>query len=207
MFTGIIEAIGRVITIEKTNLDARMQIEAGKLDLDEIRIGDSLSVNGVCLTVTGSSDSSFSVDVSKETLACTTLGDLAPGSLLNLERALSLASRLGGHLVTGHVDGVGTIVSRQEEGQSLRLTMQAPEALARYISKKGTICVDGVSLTVNAVEGAQFDVQLIPHTLKETIAASYRIGARINIEVDLIARYIHRLLETSNYIQPSDPTD
>jgi riboflavin synthase len=203
MFTGIIEAIGKVIAIDQADLDIRMRIEAGRLDLSEIRIGDSISVNGVCLTVVRSSDTSFSVDISRETLACTTLGDLAPGSALNLERALTLASHLGGHLVTGHVDGVGTIVSRQEQGQSLQLTMQAPEALARYISRKGAICIDGVSLTINAVEGARFDVQLIPHTLKETIAASYQPGDRVNIEVDLLARYIERLLETSSYIQPS----
>lgn len=203
MFTGIIEAVGKVVAIDKTNLDARMQIASGKLDLSSFKLGDSLSVNGACLTVVGFSNTGFLVDMSRETLACTTLGDLVPGSLVNLERALSLASRLGGHLVTGHVDGVGTIVNRREEGQSLRFTVQAPEALTKYISRKGAICIDGVSLTVNAVEGAQFEVQLIPHTLQETIAVNYRPGERVNIEVDLIARYIHRLLETSSYIPVS----
>ena len=132
--------------------------------------------------------------VSRETLRCTTLGDLIPGAALNLERALTLASRLGGHLVSGHVDGVGTLVNRAPEGQSIRYTLEAPENLAKYISQKGAICIDGVSLTVNAVRGAEFEVQLIPHTLQKTIAANYQPGIHVNIEVDLIARYLERLL-------------
>lgn len=201
MFTGIIEAVGSIVAIEAGTLDTRLQIGAGTLDLSALKIGESLSINGVCLTIVGFADKGFCVDVSRETLRCTTLGDLIPGAALNLERALTLASRLGGHLVSGHVDGVGTVVNRVPEGQSIRYTLGALDHLAKYISQKGAICIDGVSLTVNAVRGAEFEVQLIPHTLQKTIAASYRPGTHVNIEVDLIARYIHRLLETSNRVQ------
>jgi riboflavin synthase len=201
MFTGIIEAVGSIVAIKAGTLDTRLQIGAGTLDLSALKIGESLSINGVCLTIVGFADKGFYVDVSRETLRCTTLGDLMPGAALNLERALTLASRLSGHLVSGHVDGVGILVNRVPEGQSIRYTLEAPENLAKYISQKGAICIDGVSLTVNAVRGAEFEVQLIPHTLQKTIAANYRPGTHVNIEVDLIARYIHRLLETSNYIQ------
>ncbi|HEX2245105.1 MAG TPA: riboflavin synthase [Gammaproteobacteria bacterium] len=201
MFTGIIEAVGSIVAIEAGTLDTRLQIGAGTLYLSALKIGESLSINGVCLTIVGLADEGFCVDVSRETLRCTTLGDLIPGAALNLERALTLASRLGGHLVSGHVDGVGTLVNRAPEGQSIRYTLEAPDHLAKYISQKGAICIDGVSLTVNAVRGAEFEVQLIPHTLQKTIAASYRPGTHVNIEVDLIARYIHRLLETSNRVQ------
>jgi riboflavin synthase len=201
MFTGIIEAVGSIVAIKAGTLDTRLQIGAGTLDLSALKIGESLSINGVCLTIVGFADKGFCVDVSRETLRCTTLGDLIPGAALNLERALTLASRLGGHLVSGHVDGVGTLVNRAPEGQSIRYTLEAPDHLAKYISQKGAICIDGVSLTVNAVRGAEFEVQFIPHTLQKTIAASYRPGTHVNIEVDLIARYIHRLLETSNRVQ------
>ena len=201
MFTGIIEAVGSIVAIEAGTLDRRLQIATGTLDLSEITLGDSVSVNGACLTIVGFADKGFWVDVSRETLRCTTLGDLIPGAALNLERALTLASRLGGHLVSGHVDGVGILVNRVPEGQSIRYTLEAPDHLVKYISQKGAICIDGVSLTVNAVRGAEFEVQLIPHTLQKTIAANYRPGTHVNIEVDLIARYIHRLLETSNIVQ------
>jgi riboflavin synthase len=194
MFTGIIEAVGSIVTIEAGTLDRRLQIATGTLDLSEITLGDSVSVNGACLTIVGFADKGFWVDVSRETLRCTTLGDLMPGAALNLERALTLASRLGGHLVSGHVDGVGTLVNRAPEGQSIHYTLEAPENLAKYISQKGAICIDGVSLTVNAVRGAEFEVQLIPHTLQKTIAANYRPGTHVNLEVDLIARYLERLL-------------
>jgi riboflavin synthase len=201
MFTGIIEAVGSIVAIKAGTLDTRLQIGAGTLDLSALKIGESLSINGVCLTIVGFADKGLCVDVSRETLRCTTLGDLIPGAALNLERALTLASHLGGHLVSGHVDGVGILVNRVPEGQSIRYTLEAPENLAKYISQKGAICIDGVSLTVNAVRGAEFEVQLIPHTLQKTIAANYRPGTHVNIEVDLIARYIHRLLETPNRVQ------
>jgi riboflavin synthase len=194
MFTGIIEAVGSIVAIEAGTLDTRLQIGAGTLDLSEITLGDSVSVNGACLTIVGFADKGFCVDISRETLRCTTLGNLMPGAALNLERALTLASHLGGHLVSGHVDGVGILVNRVPEGQSIRYTLEAPENLAKYISQKGAICIDGVSLTVNAVRGAEFEVQLIPHTLQKTIAANYRPGTHVNIEVDLIARYLERLL-------------
>lgn len=195
MFTGIIEALGVIAERVPQGENVRLRIAAGTLPLADVRIGDSIAVNGVCLTVTALADREFAVDVSPETLACTTLGTLAADAGVNLEKALRLGDRLSGHLVSGHVDGIGTLTQCHQQGEDLRLEIAVPEALARYVSRKGSVCVDGVSLTVNAVEGTRFSVQIIPHTCGHTLFGRYAVGDRVNIEVDLIARYLERLLE------------
>jgi len=194
MFTGIIEAIGRVENLSLRGGDVRLRIQTGKLDLSDVVLGDSIAVNGVCLTAVELPGNGFVADVSHETLSLTTLGDLKVGHQVNLEKALTPTTRLGGHLVSGHVDGVGEVLERREDARSVRFRIRAPGELARYIARKGSITVDGTSLTVNAVEGAQFELNIVPHTLQETIIASYRQGSRVNLEVDLIARYLERLL-------------
>ncbi len=194
MFTGIIQAVGTVRSLRNQGEDLRLTIDTGKLSLQEVALGESIAVNGVCLTVVAIQGDQFQADVSQETLSCTTLGKLHPGSQVNLERALTLATPLGGHLVSGHVDGLGTILSRTQAGRSQRFRVQAPEALARYIAPKGSICVDGVSLTVNEVSGSVFSLNLVPHTLQETLFETYQPGDWVNLEVDLIARYLERLL-------------
>jgi riboflavin synthase len=194
MFTGIIEAVGRVEAIEPKGVDSRLQIATGGLDLSDVAIGDSIAVSGICLTVVQRSDRGFWADVSGETLSKTVLGQLARGAKVNLEKALTPTTRLGGHLVSGHVDGVGQLVERFDEGRSVRFRFRAPEDITRYIAPKGSICIDGVSLTVNEVDGAVFGVNIVPHTLEETTIDSYRAGTRVNLEVDIIARYLERLL-------------
>lgn len=194
MFTGIIQAVGTLAAIEPRGGDVRLRIETRKLDLGDVVLGDSIAVNGVCLTAVALGDDGFSADVSAETLRRTTLGGWRPGAPVNLEKALTLASRLGGHLVSGHVDGVGRLVERDEEARSVRFRIEAPAGLARYIAEKGSICVDGVSLTVNAVAGAVFDLNIVPHTLKETTLSGLSAGQAVNLEVDLIARYLERLV-------------
>ena len=194
MFTGIIEAVGEIRRIEKRGADARMQIGTGKLDLTDVAIGDSIATNGVCLTAVELAGDSYWADVSGETLSRTSIGDLAVGSEVNLEKALTPSTRLGGHLVSGHVDGVGEVVDRYDDGRSVRFRIQAPDELAHYIATKGSICVDGVSLTVNDVDGAVFDLNIVPHTMAETTIRDYRKGTRVNLEVDIIARYLERLL-------------
>jgi riboflavin synthase len=194
MFTGIIQAVGSVAALEPRGGDLRISIHAGKLPMDDVELGDSIAVSGVCLTVIDKHGGGFQADVSGETLRLTTLGQLAVNDALNLEKALTLATRLGGHLVSGHVDGLGTVTARGEDSRSLRFTIQAPDALARYIAVKGSICVDGVSLTVNAVQGAAFELNIVPHTLSETTLCDYRQGRQVNLEVDLVARYLERLL-------------
>jgi riboflavin synthase len=194
MFTGIIQSIGRIERLEPRGGDVRLSIDAGKLDLARAALGDSIAVNGVCLTAVELTGRGFAADVSRETLSLTTLGTLTPGSPVNLEPALTLATPLGGHLVSGHVDGVGQIIEQREDARSWRLRIQAPAELARYIAPKGSICVDGTSLTVNQVDGAVFELNIVPHTLAETIIGGYRSGTRVNLEVDLIARYLERLL-------------
>ena len=194
MFTGIIQAVGKIAAIEQKGGDARLHVDPGGLDMSNVNAGDSIAVSGVCLTAVEHSASGFTADVSGETLARTTLGQLRPGDAVNLEKALTLNTPLGGHLVSGHVDGVGTVISREAEARSVRFRFQAPEALARYIAEKGSICVDGVSLTVNAVNGAQFDVNIVPHTLAQTTLDSFRPGSKVNLEVDLLARYLERLM-------------
>lgn len=194
MFTGIIQSIGRIERLEPRGGDVRLSIAAGKLDLARAALGDSFAVNGVCLTAVELTGRGFAADVSRETLSLTTLGTLTPGSPVNLEPALTLATPLGGHLVSGHVDGVGQIVEQRDDARSWWLRIQAPAELARYIAPKGSICVDGTSLTVNQVDGASFELNIVPHTLIETIIGGYRSGTRVNLEVDLIARYLERLL-------------
>jgi riboflavin synthase len=193
MFTGIVQAVGRVRSLAAKGGDVQLTIEASSLGLQHVSIGDSICVNGCCLTVTELSEDSFTVDVSRETLNVTTLGGWAANQRVNLEKALCAGQPLGGHYVTGHVDGVGKVVGIQSDARSHRVEFEAPLALAGYIARKGSICIDGVSLTVNDVEGARFAVNLIPHTLHVTILDNYREGSVVNLEVDIIARYLERL--------------
>lgn len=194
MFTGIIAAVGTLRQRERHNDEWRLTFGVGGLDLSDVTLGDSIAVSGACLTAVALTPDSFSADVSQETLSLTTLGDLNPGDAVNLEKALTLASRLGGHLVTGHVDGMGELLSVAPDGGSLRMTFRAPEALARYIAAKGSVCIDGTSLTVNRVDGVRFDINVIPHTQENTVIRDYVPGRRVNLEVDLIARYLERLM-------------
>lgn len=196
MFTGIIEALGQVRQLQPQGGDFRMTLASGGLDLGDVKLGDSIAVSGVCLTVVELHKDGFAVDISRETLDKTLLGSLKTGSAVNLEKALRLADRLGGHLVAGHVDGVGQIHSVQKSGRSQVFAVTAPRELLRYIAAKGSICVDGISLTVNAVEGEQFMLNLIPHTLTNTTASAWRAGQAVNLEVDLIARYLERWVAT-----------
>lgn len=202
MFTGIITAVGTVVALQPGPGGARLHIATGVLDLSDVRLGDSIAVSGVCLTATALPGDGFWADVSRETLDCTTLGDCRPGATVNLEKALTLTSRLGGHLVSGHVDGIGLVTEWRPDGDSWRLRIQAPEPLARYIAAKGSICVDGVSLTVNQVVGAAFALNIIPHTLQATTLYGYHTGRRVNLEVDLIARYLERLVLGDRAAQP-----
>lgn len=194
MFTGIIESVGTVVSLEDRGGDRRLGIRSGKLDLTDVRLGDSIAVNGVCLTAVALPGDGFAADVSRETLSASSLGRLQAGDPVNLEKALTPTTRLGGHLVSGHVDGLGEVTTVAPEARSWRYDIRVPDALARYIAPKGSVSVDGVSLTVNAVSGAVFSVNIVPHTQQETIIRHYRVGTRVNIEVDLIARYLERLL-------------
>ncbi len=195
MFTGIIQAVGEVAAMQPSGGDLRLRISSGKLDLSDVALGDSICTNGVCLTVIELPGDGYWADVSVETLNFTTLGNLKPGSRVNLEKALTPASRLGGHIVSGHVDGVGEVVSLHEDARSIRFVLRAPDDLARYIAHKGSITVDGTSLTVNAVNGAEFDLNIIPQTMAETVFGEYQPGSPVNLEVDVIARYLERLMQ------------
>ena len=197
MFTGIVQALGSVRSVTPTVSGRQLEFELGDLSSRTFRVGDSIAVNGACLTAVAFSAGTFAADVSAETARVTTLGALGPGSPVNLEPALTLAEPLGGHLVTGHVDGVGEVAERREEGGMAILRFALPDALARYAARKGSICIDGVSLTVNDMAGGTALVTLIPHTLAKTIMQHYRIGTRVNVEVDLVARYVERLLGNS----------
>ena len=194
MFTGIIEATGSVANLTRVREEWRLVIAAGGLSLADVKLGDSIAVNGCCLTVVEFDERQFAADVSNETMNCTSLGQLKTGSRVNLEKAMQATSRFGGHIVSGHVDGVGSLISSAPDGQSIRLVYEAPKELARYIAGKGSICIDGTSLTVNAVNGAQFTVNVIPHTQVETIIGDYVVGQKVNLEVDLVARYLERLM-------------
>lgn len=194
MFTGIIAALGKVAGFKPGKAEWSLRIDSGDLDLGDVGLGDSISVNGVCLTVVGLEHRGFAADVSNETLQLTTLQQLKVGMGVNLEKALSLNSRLGGHMVSGHVDGIGELMELRADGGSLRMTFRAPAGLARYIAQKGSICIDGTSLTVNSVNGADFSVNIIPHTQARTVMHTYQPGHRVNLEVDLISRYLERLL-------------
>ncbi|MAA84630.1 MAG: riboflavin synthase [Halieaceae bacterium] len=195
MFTGIIQAVGRIAQIESGEQDIRLRIETGKLPLAEVSLGDSIASSGVCLTVTELPGDGFWADVSPETLSLTTLGTKGVGDAVNLETSLTLNTPLGGHLVSGHVDGVGRIESVTEDARFWRVRVAAPEKLARYIAMKGSICVDGTSLTVNQVEGASFELTIIPQTWEETVFSEYQAGSPVNLEVDVIARYLERLMQ------------
>ena len=194
MFTGIIQAVGRVARVEPRGGDVRLHVETGALDLADVAFGDSIAVSGVCLTAVTLDAHGFAADVSNETLSLTMLGALKPGAVVNLEKALRLADRLGGHLVSGHVDGLGKVVAIAPDARSQRWQFEVPAALARYIAAKGSVCIDGVSLTVNEVTGNRFGVNLIPHTVEHTAFHARRAGDAVNIEVDLIARYVERLI-------------
>lgn len=194
MFTGIIQAVGKIEALTPQGGDLRLSIGTGELPMGDVKVGDSICVSGCCLTVIAKREQAFDADVSRETLSLTTLDGLKSGSLVNLEKSLTLATPLGGHLVSGHVDGLGTVKSRREEARSIRFDIQVPANIKKYIAHKGSVCVDGVSLTVNAIQDDVFDVNIIPHTLAHTTFGSYQPGSQVNIEVDVVARYIERML-------------
>ena len=196
MFTGLVEGVGTLVARETRGGDARLTIDVGTLPFERVEMGESISVNGVCLTVVGFDTAHFEADASNETLALTTLGALPLGRALNLERAMRPDDRLGGHLVSGHVDGIGQVLQVSDDARAQRWTIAAPKLLLRYIAQKGSICVDGVSLTVNAVDDAAFEVALVPHTIAHTSFARTNVGDAVNLEVDLVARYVERLLTT-----------
>ena len=193
MFTGIVQSVGLIRAIEPKAGDVAIDVQTPSMSLESVTAGDSIAVNGVCLTVTSMDAGSFRADVSRETLAMTTLGRWEPGTRVNLEKALLAGQPLGGHYVTGHVDGVGRVVGRRDDARSVRVEFEVPAPLAKYVARKGSVCVDGVSLTVNGVLGSRFDVNLVPHTLEATILGDYQPGTAVNIEVDIIARYLERL--------------
>ena len=195
MFTGIIQAVGHIAAIESGEQDIRLCIESGKLPLEGISLGDSIATSGVCLTVTELTGEGYWADVSPESLSLTTLGTKAIGDSVNLETSLTLSTPLGGHLVSGHVDGVGHVDDIIEDARFWRVRIAAPETLARYVAMKGSICVDGTSLTVNQVEGCHFELTIIPQTWEETVFSEYRVGSPVNLEVDVIARYLERLMQ------------
>jgi riboflavin synthase len=199
MFTGLVEGVGTLAARETRGGDARLTIDVGTLVFERVQLGESISVNGVCLTVVAFDTVHFEADASNETLALTTLGALPLGHALNLERAMRPDDRLGGHLVSGHVDGVGQVLRVSDDARAQRWTFTAPKPLLRYIAQKGSICVDGVSLTVNAVDDAGFEVALVPHTIAHTAFAGTMVGDAVNLEVDLVARYVERLLTTRDH--------
>lgn len=194
MFTGIIKAKGRISGIEHRGGDKRLTIESADIPWTEFEIGESISVNGVCLTAVALNENGFVTDVSVETLGVTALGNLASGDPVNIEPSVSLGERLGGHLVSGHVDCIGTLESREGDARSVRLKIRIPDEYSRFVAKKGSICVDGVSLTVNEVSAGCFEVNIIPHTAEVTIMGDYATGTRVNIEVDVVARYLEQLI-------------
>lgn len=195
MFTGLIRAVGALAECDARGGDVRLRIGRAADIIAGLAPGASIAVNGACLTATTYTADGFWADVSRETLDCTTLGDLKPGAAVNLEPALRPIDPLGGHLVSGHVDGIGRLVDQRPDGRSFRLRFEAPAALARYIAAKGSICIDGISLTVNTVSGSLFEVNVIPHTRERTTLGQYQPGQRVNLEVDLLARYLERLMQ------------
>lgn len=199
MFTGIIEAMGTVDLLEPRGGDLRVQINTDQLDFSDVQVGDSIATNGVCLTVVelpkeGDSILGYCADVSVESLSLTTINQWQLGQNVNLEKALTPQTRLGGHLVSGHVDGIGEVISRHSDARAVRFVVKVPTTLAKYIAHKGSITVDGISLTVNGVNGCEFELAIVPWTLDKTIMSSYQEGSHVNLEVDLIARYLERLL-------------
>jgi riboflavin synthase len=200
MFTGIIEATGKISVIESRQGDSRFQISSPDLDMSDVSLGDSIAVNGVCLTVIQFNNTSFAADVSSETIEKSGFQNYEIGDMVNLEKALLANSRLGGHLVSGHVDGIGEITARYQDARSWRFEVKAPKSIIHYIAKKGSITIDGISLTVNNISGEEFDVNIVPHTIASTNMGQFKVGTKVNLEVDLIARYLERLLnkETTN---------
>ena len=194
MFTGIVEDVGVVRGVWKKDKDALIKIGVGEIDSEEISLGESVAVNGVCLTVISVGDGEFSVEASHETLSRTNLSNLLPQAPVNLERSVRVGDRMGGHIVTGHVDGIGTVESIVPVGESLVFSFSLPDALARYLVEKGSVAVDGVSLTVNSAEGSEFSVNIIPHTLEKTIFSELRKGSQVNIECDIIAKHVEKML-------------
>ena len=194
MFTGIIQATGNISKIDSNGPDSRIVFKAGRMKLDDVKIGDSISVNGVCLSITEKTKDSFSSDLSSETLSLTTFIEMRANSKVNLEKAMNFSSRVNGHLIAGHVDGVGVIKEMKNDGRSILILIEFPEELEKYISKKGSIAVDGVSLTINGTKENTFSINIIPHTLSGSIISEYNIGTKVNIEVDLIARYLEKLV-------------
>jgi riboflavin synthase len=194
MFTGIILAIGKIAAVEHKAGDCRLKIDTGKLSLVDVALGDSIAVNGVCLTAVELDDHYFCADVSNETLSRTILSNATTGTAVNLELALTPATRMGGHIVSGHVDGIGQVIEKKADGRSIRFTFKAPDNLAKYIAEKGSICINGISLTVNEVNGAKFSVNIVPYTLKDTTLGEATVGTKVNLEVDLLARYMERLM-------------
>ena len=194
MFTGRIEATGKLESFQQVKKDWKLVVDSGKLNLADVEIGDSIAVNGCCLTVTELNQSGFSADVSLETIQCTTFSELGVGSRVNLEKAMRADSRFGGHIVSGHVDGIGKVVNLAPDGNSIKITLSAPATIAKYIAAKGSVCVDGTSLTVNEVNNNEFTINIIPHTQVETTIGDYARGQSVNLEVDLIARYLERLI-------------
>ena len=198
MFTGIIEAVGKIEARSQEKGEWRLKFFTGDLDLSDVKIGDSIAVSGCCLTVVKKHATAFLADVSNETMRCTSLGTLEIGSAVNLEKAMLATDRFGGHIVSGHVDGVGHLIKVENEGQSIKMTFKIPSNLSKYVAAKGSICVDGTSLTVNEANDDYFAVNLIPHTQEETVSGSYQIGDSVNLEVDIIARYLERMNEGLN---------
>ena len=194
MFTGIIEAVGAVKRLEPLGGDLRFIIDTGSLDMGDVKIGDSIAVNGVCLTVIEFDSASFSADVSNETISLTSLKGLAAGGAVNLEKAMLPTTRMGGHLVSGHVDGLGTVVNKSEDARSIRVEIEVPAELKKYIAVKGSICIDGTSLTVNSVDDRIVGLNIVPHTQERTVIQHYCKGTKVNLEVDLVARYLETLL-------------
>jgi riboflavin synthase len=207
MFTGIIEAVGRVQQITPRNGDVRLTIATEKLSLSDVKLGDSIATNGICLTVVELTGQGFAADVSNETLRRTCLKTWQVGTRVNLEKALMPTSRLGGHIVSGHVDGLGEIISFKPDARSLQYQVRAPDSLAKYISEKGSITVDGISLTVNAIDGATFSLNIVPHTVQETNVGQWQTGSVVNLEVDLLARYLERLVMGDKAAQPTAKAD
>lgn len=196
MFTGIIADVGTIAVKQERDGGLRLRIETHRLDMEDVQLGDSIAVNGVCLTAVQIDAKSFTVDVSRETLNCT-VGLEQQGAQVNLEKALRLADRLGGHLVSGHVDGVGEVMDFVNLGESWKLVVHTPHELSKYIAAKGSVTINGVSLTVNRIEGTAFEVNLIPHTLQQTTLKELHVDSRVNLEIDLIARYVERMMSSS----------
>ena len=194
MFTGIITAIGEVAKLEPRGGDVRLTINTGTLDLSDVRLGDSIACNGACLTAVELTGQGFVADVSVETLSLTTIGSWVTGQRINLEKAMQATDRFGGHIVSGHVDAIGEVTVIDEDARSWRFRVRAPSNIAKYIAHKGSITLDGTSLTVNTVQGADFELNIVPHTMNHTIMGDYILGSKVNLEVDLVARYLERLL-------------